>query len=235
MKGSESPNKPMQTGKKDGVQTPNYRDFDFFNQQNSPEKVTSPNKMTQLPFQMKNAFNMDDFQAKQMNFNNNMGLKNQGNNFHIDLNNDEHEEEEENEFDQDDLNQNEDNDFNPLGMKGKFNMKGMNQGNFGNMRKSNQDFAMLMNNISNQGNNMGMLNMNGMNQMGQGPQMNNQNMPMMPSYFGNDFMNQQQMNVGKLNKEDYLFEKFGKRGWQCLRCNNFNFESNNISYKIYSS
>ena len=226
MKGSESPNKPMQTGKKDGVQTPNYRDFDFFNQQNSPEKVTSPNKMTQLPFQMKNAFNMDDFEAKQMNFNNNMGLKNQGNNFHIDLNNDEHEEEEENEFDQDDLNQNEDNDFNPLGMKGKFNMKGMNQGNFGNMRQNNnQDFALLMNNMNSQG----MLNMN-MNQMGQG-QMSNQNMNMMPPYFGNDFMNQQQMNVGKLNKEDYLFEKFGKRGWQCIRCNNFNFESN-ISYHI---
>ena len=231
MKGSESPNKPMQTGKKDGVQTPNYRDFDFFNQQNSPEKVTSPNKMTQLPFQMKNAFNMDDFQAKQMNFNNNMGLKNQGNNFHIDLNNDEHEEEEENEFDQDDLNQNEDNDFNPLGMKGKFNMKGMNQGNFGNMRQNNnQDFALLMNSMNNQGNSMGMLNMN-MNQMGQG-QMSNQNMNMMPPYFGNDFMNQQQMNVGKLNKEDYLFEKFGKRGWQCIRCNNFNFESNIISYNL---
>ena len=229
MKGSESPNKPMQTGKKDGVQTPNYRDFDFFNQHNSPEKVTSPNKMTQLPFQMKNAFNMDDFQTKQMNFNNNMGLKKQGNNFHIDLNNDDQEEEEDNEFDQE---EHDDNDFNPLGMKGTFNMKGMN--NFGNMRQNNQDFALLMNNMNNQGNSMGMLNMNmnGMNQMGQG-QMSNQNMNMMPPYFGNDFMNQQQqMNIGKLNKEDYLFEKFGKRGWQCIRCNNFNFESNIILYNL---
>lgn len=116
MKGiSDSPNKAL--GKKDGVQTPNYRDFDFFNQHNSPDKINSPNKMNQLPFQMKNAFNMDDFQAKQISFNNNMGIKNQGNDFHIDLNNDDHEEEEENEFDQDDLNQHEDNDFNQLAMK----------------------------------------------------------------------------------------------------------------------
>lgn len=27
-----------------------------------------------------------------------------------------------------------------------------------------------------------------------------------------------------LNPELYLFEKFGKRGWQCENCNNFNFE-----------
>ena len=75
--------------------------------------------------------------------------------------------------------------------------------NFGNMRQNNQDFALLMNNMNNQGNSMGMLNMNmnGMNQMGQG-QMSNQNMNMMPPYFGNDFMNQQQqMNIGKLTKK----------------------------------
>ena len=28
-----------------------------------------------------------------------------------------------------------------------------------------------------------------------------------------------------LNPEDYLYEKFGKRGWQCERCRNFNFEA----------
>ena len=27
------------------------------------------------------------------------------------------------------------------------------------------------------------------------------------------------------NEEEYIFEKFGKRGWQCEKCNNFNFES----------
>ncbi len=28
-----------------------------------------------------------------------------------------------------------------------------------------------------------------------------------------------------LKEEEYIFEKFGKRGWQCTKCNNFNFES----------
>ena len=27
-----------------------------------------------------------------------------------------------------------------------------------------------------------------------------------------------------LKPEDYLYERFGKRGWQCEKCNNFNFE-----------
>ena len=35
----------------------------------------------------------------------------------------------------------------------------------------------------------------------------------------------QQTSINKLNPEDYIFEKFGKRGWQCEKCNNFNFES----------
>ena len=29
----------------------------------------------------------------------------------------------------------------------------------------------------------------------------------------------------ELKEEEYIFEKFGKRGWQCAKCNNFNFES----------
>ena len=29
----------------------------------------------------------------------------------------------------------------------------------------------------------------------------------------------------ELKEEEYIFEKFGKRGWQCSKCNNFNFES----------
>ena len=27
------------------------------------------------------------------------------------------------------------------------------------------------------------------------------------------------------SEDEYIFEKFGKRGWQCEKCNNFNFES----------
>ena len=42
----------------------------------------------------------------------------------------------------------------------------------------------------------------------------------------NSIMTQQPQNqITKLNPEDYIFEKFGKRGWQCEKCNNFNFES----------
>ena len=32
--------------------------------------------------------------------------------------------------------------------------------------------------------------------------------------------------------ELYLFEKFGKRGWQCEKCNNFNFERKYINITI---
>ena len=42
----------------------------------------------------------------------------------------------------------------------------------------------------------------------------------------NPIITQQPQNIiNKLNPEDYIFEKFGKRGWQCEKCNNFNFES----------
>ncbi len=34
------------------------------------------------------------------------------------------------------------------------------------------------------------------------------------------------------NPEDYIFVKFGKRGWECQKCNNFNFESKNLFYLL---
>ena len=40
-----------------------------------------------------------------------------------------------------------------------------------------------------------------------------------------------------LKDEEYIFKKFGKRGWQCSKCNNFNFESRikcNRCYEIKS-
>ncbi len=40
----------------------------------------------------------------------------------------------------------------------------------------------------------------------------------------NDNNNEKKENK-ELKEEDYIFEKFGKRGWQCSKCNNFNFES----------
>ena len=48
----------------------------------------------------------------------------------------------------------------------------------------------------------------------------------------NNMIQQQHTPITKLNPEDFIFEKFGKRGWQCERCNNFNFESKNIIYII---
>ena len=32
----------------------------------------------------------------------------------------------------------------------------------------------------------------------------------------------------EMKKEEYIFEKFGKLGWECEKCNNFNFESRTI-------
>ena len=32
-------------------------------------------------------------------------------------------------------------------------------------------------------------------------------------------------NEMKLNPSEYIFEKYGKRGWLCENCNNFNFAS----------
>ena len=34
--------------------------------------------------------------------------------------------------------------------------------------------------------------------------------------------------VKEMEKEEYVFEKFGKLGWECEKCNNFNFESRTI-------
>ena len=35
-------------------------------------------------------------------------------------------------------------------------------------------------------------------------------------------------NINKEINFEYIFEKFGKRGWECEKCNNFNFETRNI-------
>ena len=38
----------------------------------------------------------------------------------------------------------------------------------------------------------------------------------------------QKIIVKEMEKEEYVFEKFGKLGWECEKCNNFNFESRTI-------
>ena len=35
-------------------------------------------------------------------------------------------------------------------------------------------------------------------------------------------------NIKEMKEEEYIFEKFGKLGWECEKCNNFNFESRTI-------
>ena len=45
--------------------------------------------------------------------------------------------------------------------------------------------------------------------------------------------NSSPFDITKYNPEDYIFEKFGKKGWQCAECNNFNFESK-FSYLFLS-
>lgn len=43
--------------------------------------------------------------------------------------------------------------------------------------------------------------------------------------FSNDFNQDFMMQAQQLNSDEFIFEKFGKRGWECEKCNNFNFES----------
>ena len=100
-------------------------------------------------------------------------------------------------------------------------------------------------NFQNLGNEMKIYNLNNginqndnqFNQFTNFPQMNFNSFPtnyQNQIYFQNNMMfnkenqnniMQQQNQINKLNPEDYIFEKFGKRGWQCEKCNNFNFES----------
>lgn len=40
-----------------------------------------------------------------------------------------------------------------------------------------------------------------------------------------DQINEEKTTPQSNNEEEYIFEKFGKRGWECEKCNNFNFES----------
>lgn len=225
-KTSMSPKKSSQ----DKVQTPNYRDFDFFNGTNSPDKGNSPGKLNHMLLNMNmnqkskfGSMNMDDFQQgnnKKINFQNNNIMKDDFKpNMQINMGENDNEEEE-NELDNE-LN----NDFRNIGMKSQFNQKQFDFGNFrpnNNMNNPNNDFnPFMMNNPNSQGMPQGM----NMGNIGMGQ---NQKMQMFP-FFGNEgLMQQQSMNISKLNKEDYLFEKFGKRGWQCIRCNNFNFESKYI-------
>lgn len=226
-KTSMSPKKPSQ----DKVQTPNYRDFDFFNGTNSPDKGNSPGKLNHMLLNMNinqkskfGSMNIEDFQQgnnKKMNIlNKNITKEDFKPNMQMNMgeNDNEEEEDEDNELDNQ-LN----NNFRNIGMKPQFNQKQFDFGNFrpnNNMNEPNSDFnPFMMNNPPNQAMPQGM----NMGNLGMGQ---NQKMPMFP-FFGNEGLMQQQqpMNIGKLNKEDYLFEKFGKRGWQCIQCNNFNFES----------
>lgn len=63
---------------------------------------------------------------------------------------------------------------------------------------------------------------------------NNNNMSMNPNMgINNDSMqNIQNYSISHLNPECYIFERFGKRGWQCEKCNNFNFECKFILFFI---
>jgi hypothetical protein len=63
---------------------------------------------------------------------------------------------------------------------------------------------------------------------------NNNNISMNPNMgINNDSMqNIQNYSISHLNPECYIFERFGKRGWQCEKCNNFNFECKFILFFI---
>ena len=46
----------------------------------------------------------------------------------------------------------------------------------------------------------------------------------------------QNISISDLNPECYIFERFGKKGWQCEKCKNFNFECKYLNfYRLFSS
>jgi len=45
----------------------------------------------------------------------------------------------------------------------------------------------------------------------------------------NNCIQQKSNYVSKFDPEDYIVEMFGKRGWICEKCNNFNYESNHMN------
>ncbi len=52
-----------------------------------------------------------------------------------------------------------------------------------------------------------------------------------------NYNQEEEKNLENLKEKDYIFERFGKRGWECSKCNNFNFESRikcNRCYEIKS-
>lgn len=211
-----SPGKTLTSSLVENIQTPNYRDFDIFNVTNSPEKTSlSPIKnAVQFPKPSLGLY-MEEFQNNRNNMNNQLNPRND---FQLHLMNDDQ-----------DVNDNMNNNYKNLLLKQNLNQKQIDFGNFRPNNNNPQDFLQSPFMMNNAGNNplhlqqgMGVMGPMG---MGNSP---TQKMQMFP-YFSNDsFLPQQQMNISKLNKEDYLFEKFGKRGWQCMRCNNFNFESKKI-------
>lgn len=112
-----------------------------------------------------------------------------------------------------------------------------NLGNMGNLLNSNTNKQNNYN-FNNNANNKNFFELDGMNNMNVN-NMTNHNIGLFQQFNQNNNNNQnlfqQQMNLGNsnnidslvqnLNPEDYLFEKFGKKGWQCEDCNNFNFET----------
>ena len=106
-----------------------------------------------------------------------------------------------------------------------------NTNNSGNANNTNSNMNIFNNNNNNLlGQNM--LNMfnspNNINNIFNTPfMMNNQ-----PNneYNAQQFPKPQQQQQQPLRREDYIFEKFGKKGWQCNHCNNFNFESKFVLY-----
>ncbi|MCQ2820327.1 MAG: hypothetical protein MJ252_23925 [archaeon] len=104
-------------------------------------------------------------------------------------------------------------------------INGLNLNGINNMNMNNLNGINAMNNLN------GFNNMN-MNMLGMQTNQNFNN-PGMFQNFSNDNIGQTKSTNALANNfskmgikpENYIFEKFGKRGWQCEKCNNFNFES----------
>ena len=106
-----------------------------------------------------------------------------------------------------------------------------NSNNNNNVNTNNNNMNIFNNNNNLLGQNMLNVfnNTNNINNIFNSPFiMNNQHTEYNQQQFPKQHQQQQ-----PLKREDYIFEKFGKKGWQCNHCNNFNFESKLIHIHIY--
>ena len=239
----------------------NYNDNYENDNDNENELGLSPNP-NHVNNNMNMNLDLNNFNNSKYQFNDMMKLMSQQTQFHQQQQHPKQQQQQpfnavvkENSFNNEYINEQYNNQINPYAFANKqmnSNISGLNQMN-NSSNNNNSNFNLnLYNNSNNNNVNMNTNNNNNMNIFNNNNNLLGQNMlnvfnntNNINNIFNNPFMmnnqhneyNQQQFpkqhqQQQPLKREDYIFEKFGKKGWQCNHCNNFNFESKYI-YNIH--